>query len=64
MECDVWISPSIVVEIKADEITKSPVHTAQLALRFPRLERFRDDKRKEDVTTLKEMEQISEREVK
>lgn len=64
MECDVWISPSIVVEIKADEITKSPVHTAKLALRFPRLERFRDDKRKEDVTTLKEMEQISEREVK
>ena len=28
MECDVWISPKIVVEIKADEITRSPVHTA------------------------------------
>jgi DNA ligase-1 len=24
----VWISPKIVVEIKADEITRSPVHTA------------------------------------
>lgn len=28
MDCDVWISPQIVVEIKADEITRSPVHTA------------------------------------
>src|SRR3989344_3343079 len=28
MDCDVWISPKIVVEIKADEITRSPVHTA------------------------------------
>ena len=28
MDCDVWISPEIVVEIKADEITRSPVHTA------------------------------------
>mgnify|MGYP001317751291 FL=1 len=28
MECDVWIRPEIVVEIKADEITRSPVHTA------------------------------------
>ena len=76
MECDVWVSPSIVVEIKADEITKSPVHTAGrklkasksgkafeidvpgFALRFPRLERFRQDKRPEDVTTLKELEQM------
>ena len=45
MKCDVWVNPSIVVEIKADEITKSPIHTAHLALRFPRLERFRDDKK-------------------
>lgn len=28
MECDVWIRPEIVVEIKADEISRSPVHTA------------------------------------
>ena len=76
MECDVWVTPSIVVEIKADEITKSPVHTAGrklkasksgkafevdipgFALRFPRLERFREDKRPEDVTSLKELEQL------
>ena len=28
MDCDVWVEPSIVVEIRADEITRSPVHTA------------------------------------
>jgi len=60
MSCDVWISPSIVVEIKADEITKSPVHTAGLALRFPRLERFRDDKKPIDSTSLEEIQKIFE----
>lgn len=58
MECDVWIKPSIVVEIRADEISKSPVHTAGLALRFPRLERFRDDKKPEESTTLSELEKM------
>ncbi len=58
-ECDVWIIPKIVVEIKADEITKSPAHTAGLALRFPRLERFRDDKNPQEVTTLKELKRLS-----
>lgn len=58
MDVDVWVSPRIVVEIKADELTKSPIHSARYALRFPRLERFRDDKRPEDVTTLKEYEKM------
>lgn len=76
MSCDVWIRPSIVVEIRADEITRSPVHTAGrimkpsksgssqevkeagYALRFPRLERFRDDKKPEDATTLAEVEKM------
>jgi DNA ligase-1 len=56
MEVDVWVKPKIVVEIKADEVTKSPMHTANLALRFPRLVRFRDDKRPEEATTVKELE--------
>ncbi len=58
MECDVWVTPKIVVEIKADEITKSPTHTAGLAFRFPRLERFRDDKKYQEVTSLKEVEKM------
>lgn len=76
LEPDVWVNPEIVVEIKADELTRSPVHTAGrsmkasksgtafdvdvpgYALRFPRLERFRDDKSPSDATTLTEVEEI------
>lgn len=55
---DVWVVPSLVVEIAADEITKSPNHTASLALRFPRLVKFRDDKTWSQATTLKEVASI------
>ncbi len=73
---DVWVKPAIVVEILADEITRSPVHTAGrkmrptktaiglevdvpgFALRFPRLVKFRDDKRPEEVTTLEEIRKM------
>lgn len=76
MGVDVWVKPVFVVEIKADEITRSPIHTAGrlmkvskgghaqevdiagFALRFPRLIRFRDDRRPEDVTSLKEVESM------
>ncbi len=58
MECDFWLEPKLVVEIRADEITKSPVHTAKLALRFPRLERFRDDKNCYEITTLEELNKM------
>jgi len=61
MECDVWIAPSIVVEIRADEITHSPVHSSGFALRFPRLERFRDDKKPEDTTTLTELVSMAQK---
>lgn len=52
---DFWVAPSIIVEIAADNITKSPIHSAGLALRFPRLVRFRDDKRPEQATSSKEL---------
>lgn len=55
---DVWCQPQIIVEIEADNITKSPLHTAQYALRFPRLVRFRDDKSVSQSTTLQEAEKI------
>ncbi|MFW5703622.1 MAG: ATP-dependent DNA ligase [Patescibacteria group bacterium] len=79
MQADVYVSPQIVVEIRADEITRSPVHTAGrtlkqsksgsakevdepgYALRFPRLERFRDDKRIEDATTVSEIVDLEAR---
>lgn len=53
-----WVTPSLVVELAADEITKSPKHTAGLALRFPRLIKLRDDKSPAQSTTLKELESL------
>ena len=55
---DAWASPSIVVEIAADEITKTPLHTAGLALRFPRLVTFRPDKSPREATTIHEMKRL------
>jgi len=55
---DVWCTPKIVVEIEADNITKSPIHTAKYALRFPRLVQFRDDRSPEEATTLVEAEKL------
>jgi len=63
IEPSVWIAPKIVIEILADEITRSPIHTAGktngepgYALRFPRLVSFRtSDKKPEDATTVKEL---------
>lgn len=54
MWCDVWVKPKLVVEILADEITKSPMHSSGLALRFPRLVSFRE-KKPEDATTVDEL---------
>lgn len=59
---DVWVSPHIVCSIRADEITKSPLHTAGktsdnlgFALRFPRIMGYRPDKGPADATTIKEV---------
>ena len=56
----IWVTPSLVVEIAADEITKSPIHSAGFALRFPRLVKFRDDKSYKEATTLKELIKLFE----
>ncbi|MBI4157368.1 DNA ligase, partial [Candidatus Woesebacteria bacterium] len=56
---DFWVEPRVVVEIAADEITKSPSHTSGLALRFPRLVGFRDDKSPEEATTVLEIKKLS-----
>lgn len=55
---DIWLSVGIVVEIEADNITKSPTHSAKYALRFPRLVQFRDDKSPQEATSLKEAEKL------
>ena len=76
MNPDVWVKPEIVLEIRADELTRSSIHTAGrllkrtksgggfevdvpgYALRFPRLEAIREDKRPTDATSLTEVEEM------
>jgi DNA ligase 1 len=63
IEPSVWVEPHLVLEVLADEITRSPTHTAGkvgaepgYALRFPRLVSFREaDKKPEDATTVQEL---------
>jgi len=63
IEPSVWVEPKLVLEVLADEITRSPTHTAGkvgdepgYALRFPRLVSFREaDKQPEDATTVQEL---------
>ncbi|MCX8200355.1 MAG: ATP-dependent DNA ligase [Candidatus Micrarchaeota archaeon] len=58
-----WVEPKYVITVKADEITRSPVHTAGkegegagYALRFPRMVGgIRTDKKAEDATTVDEI---------
>jgi len=71
-----WVEPKVVLEIFADEITRSPIHTAGedpsagsggvgYALRFPRLVKFREaDKRPEDATTVSEIEKMYKQQFK
>ncbi len=59
---DVWTVPEIMCVIRADEITRSPLHTAGkqgdqpgYALRFPRFITYRDDKSATEATTVDEI---------
>jgi DNA ligase-1 len=68
IEPSVWVEPQLVLEVLADEITRSPIHTAGkvaaepgYALRFPRLVTFREaDKQPEDATTVQELIELYE----
>jgi len=68
IEPSVWVEPQLVLEVLADEITRSPTHTAGkvgaepgYALRFPRLVSFREaDKKPEDATTVQELIEMYE----
>lgn len=65
-EPDVWCEPRYVVEVAADEVTRSPQHTCGregnepgYALRFPRIVgRVREDRRPEDATTVREIVEL------
>ena len=48
----VVLSPKIVVEVRYEEIQKSPTYKSGYALRFPRLVRFRDDKNPDEANSI------------
>ncbi len=64
LKADIWFTPERVMEVLGDELTLSPIHTAGfdairkgagLAVRFPRFQRWREDKSAEEATTVPEL---------
>jgi len=64
IEPDFWVEPKYVIEVRADEITKSPLHVCGkeegkgYALRFPRMIKLRSDRTPENATTTQEVKQM------
>jgi len=52
------VEPQIVLEVKFNEIQKSPNYASGFALRFPRIVRIREDKGPDDVETLERVEAL------
>jgi len=74
LEADVWFEPKVVIEIIGAEMTLSPIHTCAmdvirkgsgLAIRFPRFTgNYRLDKSAEDATTIKEVIEMYQSQLK
>ncbi|MGD0495215.1 MAG: ATP-dependent DNA ligase [Candidatus Bathyarchaeia archaeon] len=57
----VSVVPTIVVEVAYNEIQRSPKYECQMALRFARITRIREDKAPEEADTIQRVRQIYER---
>ena len=56
----VIVLPKVVVEVAYNEIQKSPKYKSQMALRFARISRIRDDKTPQDADTIQKVMEIYE----
>jgi DNA ligase-1 len=54
----IGVLPKIVVEVAYNEIQQSPKYKSQMALRFARITRIREDKAPEDASTIDQVKQI------
>jgi DNA ligase-1 len=57
----VEVLPKVVVEVAYNEIQKSRKYKSEMALRFARISRLRDDKSAEDADTIEKVREIYER---
>lgn len=55
------VIPKIVVEVAYNEIQQSPKYKSQMALRFARITRIRDDKSPEEASTIEQVREIYDR---
>lgn len=60
----VTVLPRIVVEVAYNEIQQSPKYPSQMALRFARITRIRDDKSPEEASRIGQVKAIYERQFK
>ena len=56
----VVVVPKVVVEVAYNEIQKSPKYKSQMALRFARISRIRDDKTPQEADTIQKVMEIYE----
>ena len=56
-----YVIPKIVVEVAYNEIQQSSRYKSQMALRFARITRIRDDKTPEEADTIERVREIYDR---
>lgn len=57
------VRPEIVLEVAFDGLQRSDRHSSGFALRFPRINRIRDDKRPEDADTIETVKRLWEAQI-
>ena len=53
-----YVRPELVLEVAFDSVTKSARHKSGFALRFPRIARWRRDKRPDEIDTVERVEEL------
>lgn len=55
---NVFVKPTVIIEVAYEEIQQSPTYTSGYALRFPRFVRIRDDKSVTNISTTIDVERL------